>query len=226
MCQHLEDFSLIFNLTLPSASLEPFPLVLPVVTCQPEGTSQPDPLGLFIKSHRNKPKRAPAARASAWEQHCWADTAHSRQEQRQKCKEEVDERYQEGAAVREGNLPWMREFPGAGIPGGSGRTQAEAAAHSRQLPPEAARWLRNISAAAACTAHSPGTGFGSHKLGGLLSPWAAPEGWSIPTCSTRQGGAGCCFHLEKVERLCKSETRRGLAKPVVFWCSEYLNYTK
>lgn len=38
--------------------------------------------------------------------------------------------------------------------------------------------------------------------------------------------AGCFSHLEKVERVCKSETRRGLAKPVVFLCYKHLNYAK
>lgn len=38
--------------------------------------------------------------------------------------------------------------------------------------------------------------------------------------------AGCFSHLQKVERLCKSEMRRGLAKPVVFWCYKHLNDTK
>lgn len=68
--------------------------------------------------------------------------------------------------------------------------------------------------------HSPGQDLGAHKLGGTLGSAG---------CWTRgmehhhlqgQGRevAGCSSHLEKVERLCKSETRRGLAKSVVFWC--------
>lgn len=56
--------------------------------------------------------------------------------------------------------------------------------------------------------------------------WLDPrDGASLPAEQGKEN-AGCFSHLEKVERLCKRETRRDLAKPAVFWRYKYLNYTK
>lgn len=52
----VKDFSLISNLTPPSAGLEPFPR-----SCHSSHISlrisEPDPLGLFIKPHQSKPPK-------------------------------------------------------------------------------------------------------------------------------------------------------------------------
>lgn len=142
------------------------------------------------------------------------------QEQRQKCKEKVDQRYQAGAAGREGNIPWM-SLPKPRNPERLWQdTRWRQHEHSRQLPPEAARWLRNISACSCLHSTQP-------RDSARDRMWE-PQARRAPVTlgSTRgtehpylqdQGkeAAGCFSHLEKVERLCESETRRGLAKPVV-----------
>lgn len=200
LCQCLisptvKDFSLISNLTPPSAGLEPFPR-----SCHSSHISlrisEPDPLGLFIKPHQSNPKRVPAARASTREQRRWVDTAPQQtQKQRQKYKWEVDQRCQAGAAMREGNIPSISRPIPPGIPSGLWQgTHGRQHTHSRQLPPEAARWLRNTSclrlpAQDTAPGHRPGRDLGAHKLGGLPSNWAVlgagPEGWSTITCRTR-----------------------------------------
>lgn len=97
--------------------------------------------------------------------------------------------------------------------------------HSRQLPPEAARWLRNTSSVCSCLHRTqPGTAPGAGFWGATISEGSGMEHRYLQGQSKEI--AVCFSHLGKVERLCKSETRRSLAKPVVFWCCKRLNYTK
>lgn len=75
------------------------------------------------------------------------DTAPQQtRKKRQKYKGEVDQCCQAGAAIREGNIPSISRPIPPGIPSGLWQdTHGRQHTHSRQLPPEAARWLRNTS---------------------------------------------------------------------------------
>lgn len=129
-----------------------------------------------------------------------------------------------GAAMREGNIPWINHPQEYGAGSGSthtaGSTHIAGSFHQRLLdgfetPP---------LPAAACTGHSPGTAPGAGFWGATISEGSGMEHRYLQGQSKEI--AVCFSHLGKVERLCKSETRRSLAKPVVFWCCKRLNYTK